>query len=170
MKFRKAWVESTLLYYAVTWTITDTLSRKLDSCYTKLIHYALNHKWSDCVPNSILYNGLEFVSIRLLEKQLSFVGHCIRSKQPISELLLWDHTRLVNCKCSKGASNANYSRQLLKAIGRVDGLLVTSDKEVRRLMLNREAWRSRIKMMVAANTKADSVKETIVKLGAFVVI
>jgi hypothetical protein len=97
------------------------------------------------VPNSTLYNGLEFVSIRLLEKQLSFAGHCIRSKQPFGELLLWDHTKLVNCKCSKGASNANYSRQLLKATGIVDGL-VTS-----KLMLDtREAWRSRIKMIVAS--------------------
>jgi hypothetical protein len=95
---------------------------------------------------NILYNGLELVSIRLLEKQLCFVGHCIRSKQPISELLLWDHTKFVNCKCSKGASNVNYSRQLLKAIGRVDGL--TSDEEVRKLMLDREAWRSRIKMQI----------------------
>jgi hypothetical protein len=52
-----------------------------------------------------LYNVLEFVSIRLLEKQLSFAGHCIRSKQLISEFLLWDHTKLVNCKCAKkGAS------------------------------------------------------------------
>jgi hypothetical protein len=43
--------------------------RKLDGCYAKLLRYALKHKWS----------GLEFVSIRLLEKQLSFAGHCIRS-------------------------------------------------------------------------------------------
>jgi hypothetical protein len=35
-------------------------------------------------------------------------------------------------------------------IGRVDGL-VTSDKEVRKLMLDREAWRSRIKIIVTAN-------------------
>jgi hypothetical protein len=104
-----------------------------------------------------LYNGLGFVSIRLLEKQLSFAGYCIRSKQPISELLLWDHTKLVNCKCSKGASDANYSRQLLKAIGRVEGL-VTSDEEVRKLMLDREAWRSRIKMILAANQEVDSSK------------
>jgi hypothetical protein len=89
------------------------------------------------VPSSTLCNGLEFVSIRLLEKQPSFAGHCIRSNQPISELLLWDHTKLVSCKCSKGASNANYSRQLLKAIGRVKGL-VTSDEEVRKLMLDRK--------------------------------
>jgi hypothetical protein len=32
----------------------------------------------------------------------------------------------------------------------VDGL-VTSDKEVHKLMLDREAWRSRIKLIVAAN-------------------
>jgi hypothetical protein len=56
-----------------------------------------------------------------------------------------------------GASNANYSRQLLKEIGRVDGL-VTSDEEVRKLMLDREARRSRIKMIVAANKEVDSTK------------
>jgi hypothetical protein len=117
IKLFRACVESTLLYNAVTWTLTDTLSRKLDGCYTKLLRYALNHKWSDYEPNSTLYNNsLEFVSITLREKQLSFDGHCIRSKQPISELLLWDHTKLVDCKCSKGACNANYSRQLLKDI------------------------------------------------------
>jgi thiamine biosynthesis lipoprotein ApbE len=127
------------------------------------------------VPNSTLYNGLEFVRIRLLEKQLIFAGHCIRSNQPISELLLWDHTKLVNCKCSKGASNANYSRQLLKAIGRVEEL-VTSDKEVRKLMLDREAWRSRIKMIVAKNKEVDSIKREDSKIrrintrSAFVVI
>jgi hypothetical protein len=116
----------------------------------------LNYKWSDYVPHNILYNGLEFVNIRLLEKQRSFAGHCIRSNQPISDLLLWDNTKLVNnCKCSKGASNANYSRQLLKAIGRVEGL-VTSDEEVHKLMLDREAWRSRIKMIVVANKEVDS--------------
>jgi hypothetical protein len=133
----RACVESTLLYNAVTWTLTDTLSRKLDGCYTKLLRYALNYKWNNYIANSILYDGLQFVSIRLLEKQLSFAGHCILSIQPISDLLLWDHTKLVNCKCARGAFNANYSRQLLKAIGRVEGL-VTSDEEVRKLMLDRE--------------------------------
>jgi hypothetical protein len=61
---------------------------------------------------------------------------------------------MVNYKCSKGASNANYSRQ---AIGRVDGL-VTSDEEVRKLMLDREEWRSRIRMIVAVNKEVGSSK------------
>jgi hypothetical protein len=88
MKLFRACVESTLLYKAVTWTLTGTLSGKLDGCYTKLLRYALNHKWIDYVPNNILYNGLEYVSIRLLEKQLlCFAGHCIRSRQPIIDLM-----------------------------------------------------------------------------------
>jgi hypothetical protein len=51
-------------------------------------------------------------------------------------------------------SNANYSRQLLKAIGRAEGL-VTSDEEVRKLVLDREAWQSRIKMIVAKNKEVE---------------
>jgi hypothetical protein len=47
--------------------------------------------------------------------------------------------------------------QLLKANGRVDGL-VTSDEEVRKLMLDSEARRSRIKMIVAKNKEVDSSK------------
>jgi hypothetical protein len=45
----------------------------------------------------------------------------------------------------------------LKAIGRVDGL-VPSDEEVCKLILDREAWRSRIKMIVAAHKEVDSSK------------
>jgi hypothetical protein len=39
----------------------------------------------------------------------------------------------------------------------VDGL-VTSDLEVHKLMLNREAWRSRIEMIVAASKEVDASK------------
>jgi hypothetical protein len=62
------WVESSLLYNSVIWILTDTLSKKLDDCYTKILRYALNFKGCDCIANDILYNGLERVNIRLLEK------------------------------------------------------------------------------------------------------
>jgi hypothetical protein len=39
----------------------------------------------------------------------------------------------------------------------VDGQ-ATSDEEVRKLMLDREAWRSRIKIIAAANKEEDSRK------------
>jgi hypothetical protein len=44
-----------------------------------------------------------------------------------------------------------------KAIGKVEGV-VTSDDEVRKLMLDRGEWRSKIKMIVAANKEEDSSK------------
>jgi hypothetical protein len=47
IKLFRSCVESTLLYTCVTWTLTDTLSRKLDGCY----------KWTDYTPNSVLNNG-----------------------------------------------------------------------------------------------------------------
>jgi hypothetical protein len=70
----------------------------------------------------------------------------MRSKRPISELLLRDHTKVVRCKCAKRASSADYSKQLLKAIGEVDGLATSDKEEVGKLMLDRENWRSRISM------------------------
>jgi hypothetical protein len=47
----------------------------------------------------------------------------------------------------------------LQEIGRVDGL-VSSDEDVRKLMLDRKAWppRSRIQVAVAANKEVDSSK------------
>jgi hypothetical protein len=38
-----------------------------------------------------------------------------------------------------GASNANYPRQLLRAMGKIDRL-VTGDEEVGKLMVKREGW------------------------------
>jgi hypothetical protein len=55
----------------------------------------------------------------------------------------------------------------LKAIGRVEGL-VTSDEGVRKLMLDRVEWRSRIKMIVAANKEVDSSKREDRILGALI--
>jgi hypothetical protein len=76
---------------------------------------------------------LELVSIHPLEKQLRCNGHCIKSKRPISELLLWDHTKVVRSKSAKKASRANYSRQLLKAIGKVAECLVQQQRVSREL-------------------------------------
>jgi hypothetical protein len=65
---------------------------------------------------------------------VSFAGRCIRSKQSISERITSAGSHQIS-PC-QWASNATYSRQLLRAIGRMDGL-VTSDKEVRKLILDR---------------------------------
>jgi hypothetical protein len=53
------------------------------------------------------------------------------------------------------AFSTNYSRQLLKTIGKVDRLL-SSDKEVGKLKRDREAWTSRISMIVKENISSYS--------------
>jgi hypothetical protein len=53
---------------------------------------ALNNKWSDYVPNGILYNGLEFANIGLLVDQLCFAG-TVYNLLVTYFYLLWDHTK-----------------------------------------------------------------------------
>jgi hypothetical protein len=145
----RACVESTLLYNAVTWTMTNALSKKLDGCYTKLLRYALGYKWSDFITNAELYGVLPNVSKRLLERKLRFAGHCQRAKdQPISELLFWDHSKLVWSKCTKGAgARPNYAKRLLMECSSV----VRSDIELVSLMLDRDEWKKRIPLIVREN-------------------
>jgi hypothetical protein len=56
----------------------------------------------------------------------------------------------------EGVSNANYARQLLEVIGRVNGLATSRKEDVGKLMLDREAWRSRISMIAKENISSHS--------------
>jgi hypothetical protein len=51
----------------------------------------------------------------------------------------------------------------LKAIGRVDGL-VTSDEEVRKLMLDREAWRRMINKREDSEIRRDETRSATVAI------
>ena len=105
----------------------------------------------DCISNEKLYGKLQSVSSRLLEKQLIFAGHCVRSDQPVSDLVFWDHTKMARCKCTPGAgSRGNSAKLLLKKAGKVDGLVV-SDHELVKLMKDRNEWRLRIRAIVFEN-------------------
>ena len=147
----RACVESVLLYNAVTWTMTSTLEKRLDGCYTRLLRYALDIKWDTYTSNDKLYGKLPRVSSRLLEKQLIFAGHCVRSDQPVSDLVFWDHTKMARCKCAPGAgSRGNNAKLLLKKAGKVDGLVV-SDQELTKLMKDRDEWRLRVRTIVLEN-------------------
>ena len=65
----------------------------------------------------------------------------MRSDQPVSDLVFWDHTKMAICKCAPGAgSRGNNAKLLLKKAGKVDGL-VFSDQELTKLMKDRDEWR-----------------------------
>ena len=61
--FFKATVESVYLYGAESWTLTKTLERRLDGCYTRLLRHALNISWQQKVRNVVLYKDLPAISI-----------------------------------------------------------------------------------------------------------
>jgi len=144
-----ACVESTLLYNAVTWTMTNGLTKRLDGCYTRLLSFCLGYHWSDHVTNAVLYQDMSKVSKRLLERKLRFTGHCLRTKdQPISDLLFWDYSNISWGRCSKGAgARPNYAKRLLSECSSI----VRSDVELAKLMNDRDEWRDRIAYIVREN-------------------
>ena len=131
--------------------MTNGMIKRLDGCYTRLLRhgFCLGYTWSDHITNIELYGTLSKVSKRLLERKLRFAGHCQRATdQPISDLLLWDHSNLSWNKCSKGAgARPNYAKRLLSECSSV----VRSDIELSSLMKNRDEWRKRIPFIVSEN-------------------
>ena len=71
------------------------MTLRLDGCYTKLLRYIQNIKYNPYAEhhssNAEVYkNDVRPVSQVLRERRLSFIGHCMKSNQPIADILLWD--------------------------------------------------------------------------------
>ena len=98
-----------LLYGAETWSLTVTLNKRLDGCYTKLLRYALGYRWEDKVTNLILYDSLPQVCEKVRFRRLQFAGHCFRSPQLVSDLLFWKSS----CKFRSGQGSRRIYPQVL---------------------------------------------------------
>ena len=88
-KVFKASVESILLYGSDSWSVTKTLSKKLDGTYTRKLRKAFNISWSQHITNKMLYGNLPYVSSIVRKRRLTLAGHVFRYRQPSSRLLLW---------------------------------------------------------------------------------
>ena len=71
------------------------MTLRLDGCYTKLLRYIQNIKYNPHAEhhssNAEVYkNDVRPVSQVLREMRLSYVAHCMRSNQPVADILLWD--------------------------------------------------------------------------------
>jgi len=90
--FFQATVETVLLYGSETWTLTPTLERSLNGCYTRMLRAALN-KWWQHVPNSELYDNLPKVGDKVAARRMGLVGHCSRHPElPAGKVILWEPT------------------------------------------------------------------------------
>ena len=129
-----ATVESVLLYGSETWTLTKTLSNRLDGCYTRLLRKALNISWRQHQTNDQLYGGLPKASTKIRKRRMRIAGHCVRHPEEIAhKLVLWEPTE---GKRSRGRRSTTY----------IDNLLHDADAnntiEMRKIMEDRKEWRA----------------------------
>lgn len=71
-----ATVESVLLYGSETWTLTRTMEKQLNGCYTRLLRMAMGVSWKDHVTNERLYGSLLLVSLKIQKRRMRLAGHC----------------------------------------------------------------------------------------------
>ena len=128
-----ATVESVLLYGSEAWTITKTMKKKIDGCYTRMLRMSLGVSWKQKLTNEELYQELPKVTNKIAERRLKLAGHCIRHPEiSASTLVLWQPKR--------GAP-----RPGRPAVTYVDNLCsdleVEEADEIRTAMHNRAQWR-----------------------------
>ena len=56
--FFRAAVESVFVYRSVTWTLTQSIEKKIDGCYTRMLRVETNTTWRDNLTNKQLYGGI----------------------------------------------------------------------------------------------------------------
>ena len=81
--FFRAAVESILLYGSECWTLTKSMTAKLDGVYTRLLGAATNTSWKAHLTNHQLYGNIPKLSTTICTRRLRFSGHCWRSKKEL---------------------------------------------------------------------------------------
>ena len=81
--FFRATVETILQYRSTAWTLTQSLVKKLDGAYTKMLRVVKNVTWPKRITNEVLYIGLPRISTTLRERSLRSSGYCWRSKNEV---------------------------------------------------------------------------------------
>ena len=88
--FFRAAVEFVLVYGSVTWTLTQSIEKKIEGAYTRILRAVTNTTWRDHLTNEQLYGGIPKISKSIRMQRLRFAGHCWRSQDKLaSDLILW---------------------------------------------------------------------------------
>ena len=90
-QFFQSTVQAILLYGCETWSLTKTLSNRLNGAYTKLLRYITDCHWSQRIRNEVLYNynGIPSITNVIRHRRIRFSGHCVRAtNQPLHQLVL----------------------------------------------------------------------------------
>ena len=126
-------VESVLLYGSESWTMTDTLSKRIDGTYTRLLRTALNVSWRQHLTNRQLYGNLPPISSVIRVRRLQFAGHCYRSKNEVVN-------RMILCEARHGRrSRGRPAKRYINILAADTGV---ESSELPGLMGNRERWKT----------------------------
>ena len=135
ISFFQATVESILLYGCECWTLTPTLQKSLDGCYTRMLRMVLNVDWRDHVSNKTLYGMLPRISQKIAYRRMGMAGHCCRHPElPASRLVLWEPTHGVKLR---GKQRRSYVGVLRRDAG------AETTTELAACIKDREDWRRR---------------------------
>ena len=104
----RATVETALLYGSTAWTLTQSLDKKLDGAYTKLLRVVNNVTWRQRIANEMLYTGLSRISTTIRERRLRF--SVIAGGVKMKLLAIWF---CGNRSMAKGASEDRLAHLLI---------------------------------------------------------
>jgi len=128
-----ATVESVLLYGCGAWTLTKSLEKRINGCYTRMLRMCLGISWKQKLTNIQLYRELPKVTNKIAERRMKLAGHCIRHPElSASTLVLW--------KPTKGTPNPG--KPAITYIDNLcDDLGVEDEEEIKTKMNDRVQWR-----------------------------
>ena len=126
-------VESVLLYGCGAWTITKTLKKRINGCYTRMLRMCLGISWKQKLTNDELYRELPRVTVKIAERRTKLAGHWIRhSELSASNLVLWTPQRGTP---KQGKPAMTYIDCLCDDLG------VEDEREIRTAMNDMSQWR-----------------------------
>ena len=136
-----ATVESILLYGSETWTISQSLAKRINGCYSRMLRMALNIHWSEKVSNTVVFGNLRKPSVKIAERRLKLAGHLARHDDLLAhQVLFWTPQHGYR---GRGRPHLTYLDMLQRDTG------LNDSQEIMNVMLDRQVWRG----VIAARTK-----------------
>ena len=130
----QATVESILLYGSETWTVTESLAKRIDGCYTRMLKMVLDVHWPTKISNHDLYGKLPKITSKIRERRMKLAGHIWRHDDLAAhKVLFWDPK---HGQRSRGRPRKSYVDILLHDTG------LGETVDIQRLMENRVLWRN----------------------------
>ena len=131
-----ATVESVLLYGCETWTLTNSLLKKMDGTNTQILRMVLNIHWTNKIKNETLYGTIERLSNTIRRRRLKFAGHCLRREdEVVSDLVMWQPTHGTR---RRGRPPDSYIKTLERDTGLRENYLL----QLYLYLMNRNIWKS----------------------------